>query len=683
MRFATKTGLTAGIIFVLFSSILTYALYQKSAQTIEDALKEKLQDETNAAMDSIDRMMFERETEILLLSINPVISSDSATIQEKTNQLAIFRDESKKYASISIFDTNMTMIADTSRIGIGKNHPTQDLKDALQGKISPGKEILYEDALDQNVIHFSAPIRNQNGTITGAIVARMPISKFQETITSMKESVEEGILIDLIDKTGTILASNHDLKNILNQRHHLHYEIARMTALGQTGRTIHVNNAQTSFLTYTTEKGHLDFTGNGWTLIAQAEQTAITRRTQPLIIYTMGILAAMTLIAAAVINYTTKRSFRKLDDIMKATEEIRQGNFKTRIHSTRKDEFQELGQTINLMAEGLEKRNEEHQQLDKAKTEFLSITSHELRSPMTPIKAQLQMLKGGYFGKLNNRQEESTENVARNVDRLDRILLDFLEISRIEAARLKFNFTRVDLTNQIKELAREMENSIPEKKIRIKTEIGKLPVIETDPDRILQVLRNLLSNAIKFSNTGGEVILAAQKESEGIHISIEDHGVGIAKENQHHIFEPFYQEEHTLYRKYGGTGLGLAICRGIIQSQNGKIWFESEKGKGCKFHVIIPTEPVKEIQPIKVLFSTTTQLNEQIKALLISQLGPIGETEYERLRTKGLTPEKLVDYMETLHRLKITDIDMREFKNRINRIFESAKEGMERRGKAR
>jgi len=683
MRFATKTGLTAGVIFVLFSSILTYAIYQKSAQTIEEALQEKLLDEIGSTLDSIDRLMAERESDTIVLAENPIVTSDQATIKEKTRQMEGYRDQYKSYVSISIFDTNQTRIADTSRIDIGKKNNNQHLKDALSGKVSAGKEISYSDTLGQNVIHFAAPIRNEKGNITGALVARVPLSKFQEMITSMKESVEEGILIDLIDDTGTILASNHRRKNILNLKHPSHNEIARRTAIGRSEGVIRINNAETSFIAYATEKGYLDFKGNRWKLIAQANQAAITRKTQPLTVYTIGILAAMTLIAAAAINYTTKKSFTKLDDIMRATEEIRQGNFKTRIHMARKDEFQELGQTINLMAEGLEKRKEEHQQLEKAKTEFLSITSHELRSPMTPIKAQLQMLKGGYFGKLNTRQEEATETVARNVDRLDRILLDFLEISRIEAARLRFNFTQVDMTSHLKELAREMENSIPDKKIRIKTDIGKLPVIETDPDRILQVVRNLLSNAIKFSNIGGEVVLTAEKDPAGIHISVEDHGVGIAKENQPRIFEPFYQEEHTLYRKYGGTGLGLAICKGIIHSQNGKIWFDSEKGKGSTFHIIIPTQPIKEIQPIKVLFSPTTQIEDQIKRLLINQLGPIGETEYERLRSRGLTPENLAGYMATLHRLKVTDIDMKEFKNRIDRLFESEKEDKEPRGKKR
>ena len=120
MRFATKTGLTAGVIFVLFSSMLTYALYYKSAQTIEEALQEKLLDEISSTLDSIDRLMAERESDMIVLAENPVITSDQATIKEKTRQMEYYRDQYKSYVSISIFDTNQTRIADTSRIDIGK-----------------------------------------------------------------------------------------------------------------------------------------------------------------------------------------------------------------------------------------------------------------------------------------------------------------------------------------------------------------------------------------------------------------------------------------------------------------------------------------------------------------------------------------------------------------------------------
>jgi len=142
---------------------------------------------------------------------------------------------------------------------------------------------------------------------------------------------------------------------------------------------------------------------------------------------------------------------------------------------------------------------EERKEIDSAKSEFLSITSHELRSPMTPMKAQLQMLQNEYFGKLANAQKNSLNIVLRNADRLDKIIVDFLEISRIEAAHLKFVFKETNLEEIIQETVDLMEGSAKEKNVKLKVNMEKLPIIKVDPDRVSQVLRNLIDNAIKFS----------------------------------------------------------------------------------------------------------------------------------------------------------------------------------------
>ncbi|MBI5871911.1 PAS domain-containing sensor histidine kinase [archaeon] len=232
-------------------------------------------------------------------------------------------------------------------------------------------------------------------------------------------------------------------------------------------------------------------------------------------------------------------------------------------------------------------------ELDLAKTEFIAITSHELRSPMTPMKAQLQMLSEGYFGKLNKKQADAVDMVVRNTGHLDHIIMDFLEISRIQAARLKFYFKKTNLEPHIKRIVKEMNDYLPEKKIVIKTNIEKLPKFKVDPDRVLQVLRNLLNNAKKFSKENSTIILTTKVEKDRLLFSIKDSGIGIAEESQPRIFEPFFQEEQTIYRKYGGTGLGLAICKGIIESQNGRIWFKSSLGKGTTFYFTVPFKPAK------------------------------------------------------------------------------------------
>ena len=204
-------------------------------------------------------------------------------------------------------------------------------------------------------------------------------------------------------------------------------------------------------------------------------------------------------------------------------------------------EIYELAQAFNNTTASLGRLAEERKEIDSAKTEFLSITSHELRSPMTPMKAQLQMLEEGYFGKLNDKQKESLGIIIRNADRLDNIIVDFLEISRIEAARLKFNFKETDIAQTVQDTTKFMGAFAKEKNIDLITNIDKLPIIEVDPDRVSQVLRNLINNAIKFSNDKSKIKINAELINEYILFSIRDYGCGLSSDNTTKQSTRFYR----------------------------------------------------------------------------------------------------------------------------------------------
>lgn len=372
--------------------------------------------------------------------------------------------------------------------------------------------------------------------------------------------------------------------------------------------------------------------------------------------------------------YVNRKITKPLDELSFANRELQKKNFKVRVKVKTKDEIGELGESFNQTANVLEKMDQEYKQLEKAKTEFLSITSHELRSPMTPMQAQLQMLLGEYYGKLSEKQKNALNIVARNTKRLDNIIVDFLEISRIEAARLKFKFVKKSPTEAVKRIIEEMKGFMPEKKIKINTNIGNLPIIEHDPDRLEQVLRNFVNNAIKFSKPGTTIDVAAKLDKGMILFSVKDQGIGINVNDQKRIFEPFFQAEQTMYREHQGTGLGLAIIRGIVESQNGKVWLESDAGKGTTFYFTLPLKPVTIIKPIKLLFSSSKDINEKIKLLLVESLGPMGIQEFEELSNKNqLNKKDLLWYIDLLMKKKILDEEKAEFfKVKLLEIFGEA-----------
>ena len=281
------------------------------------------------------------------------------------------------------------------------------------------------------------------------------------------------------------------------------------------------------------------------------------------------------------------------------------------------------------------------------------------------------MMKEQYFGKLTDKQKKSLEIVLRNTERLSKMIEDFLEISRIEAARLKFNFKKADLKETIDETISLMSGFANEKNIKLISNIDKLPNFEFDPDRISQVLRNLINNAIKFSNLNSEIEITATPKKTYILISVKDQGIGISPKDQIRVFEPFYQTEDSINRKYEGTGLGLAICRGIIESQKGKIWVESFLGQGCIFYFTLPLTPVKDIGPIKVLFSLKSEIEKELKEEFILMLGPMGMVEFDELKNKNaIEKTSLLEYVDELKELNIlSDSIAKDFKISINKIF--------------
>ena len=370
--------------------------------------------------------------------------------------------------------------------------------------------------------------------------------------------------------------------------------------------------------------------------------------------------------------FIISRSFSKpIHDLNKAAQELEKGNFKIQTNIKTNDELAQLSEALNRSAIALSKMEEERNNLDRSKSEFLSITSHELRTPITPLKAQLQMLQQEYFGKLTDKQKESLCIILRNAERLNKIIEDFLEISRIEAARLKFAFRKTDLHETIKETIEFMTGFAKEKNISLASPSNQLPIIEIDPDRISQVLRNLVHNAIKFSPQNSTIEINALLQNDHILFSVKDQGVGLSTEDQIRVFEPFYQVEGSLRRNYGGTGLGLTICRGIIEAQKGKIWVESKLNVGSTFYFTIPLTPVYDIEPIKVLFSQKGELEKKIRNELINTLGPMGDIEFNELKNKhSLNREDLTEYIVLLEKQRILrHTHANDLKINIGKIF--------------
>lgn len=248
---------------------------------------------------------------------------------------------------------------------------------------------------------------------------------------------------------------------------------------------------------------------------------------------------------------------------------------------------------IQKSRERIQRQNEKLKKLDQLKSSFLNVTSHELRTPMSAIKGYIQMVLKQSLGDITDEQKNALNIVLRNTNRLDHLIQDILDISRLESGTMKFILEEVTVSKLVNDIADTMQSIADTKKITLKTKIYKqLPKITIDGERITQVLINLINNAIKFSPERSEIFIKVSKKGEDIEFQVRDFGRGIPKEKQNKVFDTFYQVDSGMDRKFGGAGLGLAISRGIILAHGGSLQVQSQgiEGKGSLFSFKLPIQ---------------------------------------------------------------------------------------------
>lgn len=256
-----------------------------------------------------------------------------------------------------------------------------------------------------------------------------------------------------------------------------------------------------------------------------------------------------------------------------------------------------LGKPIGVIAIGEDIT--ERYRLEQMKSEFVSLVSHELRTPLTSIQAALSLLHEKIINPLSEEGEATLSIATDGIDRLVRLVNDILDLERLRSGKLRLERHHCDTQKIIKDAIAQVNELAKQAETEIQATINTFPLY-ADEDRLIQVLINLLSNAIKFSPDRSLIRLSAdlirvespeQYPLTVIQFTVSDRGRGIPSQNLQSIFEPFQQVDASDSREKGGTGLGLAICRDIVKEHGGKIWVESELGKGSIFYFTIPTEP--------------------------------------------------------------------------------------------
>ena len=291
--------------------------------------------------------------------------------------------------------------------------------------------------------------------------------------------------------------------------------------------------------------------------------------------------AGAAVLVAVLISLLLSRSIlHPLRDMMQASQRIAEGHYDERVRAGGADELGQLAERFNRMAEKLH-------QVESMRRQLIGDVSHELRTPLTAIKGSMEGLMDGILP----ANDETYQQIHQEADRLNRLVDDLQELSRVEAGAYELDLRPTQIAPMVETLAKRFRQQFDAKRVGLDLNLpADLPPILADEHRILQVLTNLTGNALQYTPAGGTVAISAKRTNGNVRITVHDTGAGIAPEHLSHLFDRFYRVDKSRSRAAGGgSGIGLTIAKYLVEAHGGDIHVESEgAGKGSAFSFTLP-----------------------------------------------------------------------------------------------
>lgn len=422
--------------------------------------------------------------------------------------------------------------------------------------------------------------------------ALLSVSRYEKNITVMWDpALYESFLAARKDfekylHSAMAIAESGDMQTVLAQleeRHRTYQELfAAEVALLEAGRPLSENHsgeekelALNQALADLTQLRIL-IQQNVFLKVNELDEAGVKAQTIAVVItagaFLLGLLLAISI---------TRSIVAPLARMRKKTVEIAAGALEPDLDLPSPPEIGALAQAFNTMCARLT-------EVDRMKSDFFSLMSHELRTPLTSIREGTSLFLEGKGGEVTEKQRKLLTIIAEESNRLIGLVNSLLDLSRLEAGMVPFNFAEDDLRPLIDRTLHEVMPLAESRDIRLEKALADIPPVFMDAERIRQVLRNLIGNALKFTPRGGLVRVAVRRTDKGIAVAVTDTGPGIPQEHISAIFEKFRQVSPADSRRLQGTGLGLAIVKHIVQAHGGRIWVESEAGKGSTFTFVLP-----------------------------------------------------------------------------------------------
>jgi len=460
--------------------------------------------------------------------------------------------------------------------------PPLDANDPIYAEPRLGKNYLSPIAYVSDKPHLvvSTPITTKEGAFLSVLRAEIDLSNLS-VLVSQANLGTSGYLYIIDNDHGRVLAQSSNLGVNRTTRKLLAPNFVRELLV----RTISLYPYPTSSYISTLSNKAVLMVGRelpalGLSVVsewptdeAMAPVTAVVNR---LLLALVGLLLLLIVISIFLARGLTK-PLRALRD---AADSIGHGKFDVKIKVTSHDEVGQLASSFTNMSIGLK-------ELERLKDEFVFIAAHELRTPVTAIRGYAEML--GDLKGVPAQGSEFVQRLQQSGARLANLVNDLLEVARSQAGRLKVQTTPQDIVVLVQATLAELKPLADEKKHTVLfAPPASLPQVMADKDKLQEVLVNLVGNAVKYTPPGGRIEVSLRPEPGAVVAAIKDSGIGIAPADQAKLFERFFRVESDATKSIQGTGLGLFIVRQLIERMNGKVWVESEVGKGSTFSFELP-----------------------------------------------------------------------------------------------
>jgi signal transduction histidine kinase len=613
------------IVTILVASIISINSF--STGMISE-IRKHLEDNTASTMDKVSENMFDRISDIRFLADrNNLILTEPNSTEKKSNYLkSVLGIDKQTYELAAIFDNTGKKIVDTSNDSIVSFDSSHEafFKTAARGNVYYDKvPVISNDRLNNSVIRLAGPLHDVYGKQSGVLLLEFPFSRISQILHS-------GITlphteINLVSENGSIIYSDNSVLNRTFIHQPIFLKIRNSTEPIESLISTSLGGQGDSLFVAAKDKGYLDYPGSGWFLIT-AQDTGFAFN-QVLNLRNSFILATILVLAVAVIAafFVARTISKPISELKAAADRISKGDLDIEIRAaTADDEIGELARHLDSMRESIQTTNtnlrsrseelertnkeltaKEHElenaysalkESEKAKEEFISMVSHELKTPIVPMKVYSEMLlKTDSLGVLNAKQKKAMQTVTRSIEKLEALVGDVLDVYKLDMGKLSLSKYDVDIEELVNRTISDQTPIVIEKQIELKPDIRTVEgdTVFCDPKRIEQVLSNLVKNSVDFvPEKGGRIIIRVERDSNyrDVTFSVEDNGIGITAEERHNLFNKFYQVDTRIVRKHGGSGLGLAICRGIVEAHDGRIWIDDTYTNGAAFRFKIPSK---------------------------------------------------------------------------------------------